>query len=580
MNSLKRRLLMIAVVIGMVPLAVSAQNIAEIAKSDPLLISGAIGTQNTYYYSSQGNGYATPLSNSFYANLNISVYGINMPFSFMYNNNQTSFSYPTFSFNISPSYKNWTLHIGRRTMPFSNYIYNLPFDGAGIEYSGKKFRFGAFYGLLRKAINDDPMDPSARSPQYSRKGMGFKVGYGNRLNYLDLYIFRAKDNISSIDARWYEKIAPQENLALGMKGRLSFKQYLSLTANMATSIFSTDMNSERLKVEALNNWDKIFEARYSSLYRFAGDVSLNFNTKAITGMVSYKMIQPDYQTLGSNYISNNVQSLGINLSTNMFHNKLSLTGTFSGQEDNLSGKQLYTNRGLVYSASSNLNLIDNLMMTLSYNGYRQIQNNGTAVVNDTTRVNRIMHSLTASPSYTFSGSKTSHYVGVSYSYNMNKDLNTFNHGVGDVTTHAGGVNYSLTFNETGLTYSGNYCHQTSKGDDSNFTTDVVSLGVSRSMLENKNLNLSADASAGINSYGEMKSVSYGLAAAAAYTLKEAHQFTFHASVNKFNDYYVTSNTSYNGFDLTLSLNYSYTFSLLELRRSAEKEDKPKARAKK
>ena len=34
-----------------------AQNIAEIAKSDPLVISGAVGTQNTYRYSSVGNGY-------------------------------------------------------------------------------------------------------------------------------------------------------------------------------------------------------------------------------------------------------------------------------------------------------------------------------------------------------------------------------------------------------------------------------------------------------------------------------------------------------------------------------------------
>lgn len=564
----------------MVPLAVSAQNISEIAKSDPLLISGAIGTQNTYYYSSQGNGYASPLSNSFYANLNISVYGINMPFSFMYTNNQTSFSYPTISFNVSPTYKNWTLHIGHRSMPFSNYIYNIPFNGAGIEYNGKKLRFSAFYGLLRKAINDDPMDPSARSPQYSRKGMGFKVGYGSRVNYLDLYLFRAKDNISSIDARWYEKIAPQENIALGVKGRVSLKQYLSLTANVATSVFTTDMNSERLKVEALNNWDKIFEARYSSLYRFAGDVSLNFNTKAIAGVVSYKMIQPDYKTLGSNYISNNVQSIGINLSTNLFKNMINLTGNFSGQEDNLSGKQLYTNRGLVYSANANINLVNNLALGLSYNGYRQIQNNGTAVVNDTTRVNRLMHSLTASPSYNFAGNNTSHYIGFSYSFNMNKDLNTFHGGAGDITTHAGGVNYSLTFNDTGLTCTGNYTHQTSKGDDSNFNTDVVSLGVSRSMLENRNLNLSADVSTGINSYGDMKSVSYGLAASAAYTLKEAHQFTFNAAVNKFNDYYVTSNTSYNGFDMTLSLNYSYTFSLLELKRSSEKEEKTKKTSKK
>lgn len=566
----------LALAIGMVPLASSAQNIAEIGKSDPLLISGVIGTQNTYYYSSAGNGYSSPLSNSIYANLNMTVYGISMPFSFMYTNNQSSFSYPTFSFNISPSYKNWTLHIGRRSMPFSNYIYNIPFEGVGIEYTGK-LRFGAFYGTLRKAINDDPMDPSARHPQYKRRGWGLKLGYGNSVNFLDLYLFRAKDNISSIDERWYETVSPQENLALGLKGRVSLKRYLSLTTNMAMSVFSSDLQSERLKVEALNNWDKVFDARYSSLYRFAGDVSLNFNMKSLNGMVSYKMIQPDYKTLGSNYISNNVQSLGLSLGTNLLQGKVNLAGNFSGQEDNLSGKQLYTNRGLVYSANANVNVIDNLGMNFTYNGYRQTQNNGTAVVNDTTRVNRIMHSFTASPSYNIACTNTSHYIGLSYSYNMNKDLNPFHEGMGDVTTNAIGANYSLSFNETGLTCNGNYSHQTSRGEDNTFKTDAFSIGVSRSMLEDRNLNLSVDLSTSLNSYGDQTSVSYGLIAGASYTLKDAHQFSFNAAVNKFNDYYVSSNTSYKGFDIQLSLNYSYSFTLLEWKRKSEKSDDTKSK---
>ena len=53
---------------------VTAQDIASIAKSDPLIISGAIGTQNTYYHTSSGMGYASPLSTSLYANLNINLH--------------------------------------------------------------------------------------------------------------------------------------------------------------------------------------------------------------------------------------------------------------------------------------------------------------------------------------------------------------------------------------------------------------------------------------------------------------------------------------------------------------------------
>ena len=76
------------------PKVVHAQDISQIAKSDPLIITGAVGTQNTYYHSSMGNGFASPLTNSVWANLNISVYGFSMPFSFYYANSNTSFNYP------------------------------------------------------------------------------------------------------------------------------------------------------------------------------------------------------------------------------------------------------------------------------------------------------------------------------------------------------------------------------------------------------------------------------------------------------------------------------------------------------
>ena len=54
-------------------LTVQAQDISQIAKSDPLIITGAVGTQNTYYHSSVGNGYSSPLSNMLFVNLNISL---------------------------------------------------------------------------------------------------------------------------------------------------------------------------------------------------------------------------------------------------------------------------------------------------------------------------------------------------------------------------------------------------------------------------------------------------------------------------------------------------------------------------
>ena len=156
-----------------------AQNIAEIAKSDPLVISGAVGTQNTYRYSSTGTGYGSPLSNTIYANLDICIYGFNMPFSLYYTNGSLDFNYPQLSLNFTPRYKNWTGHIGQSSMAMSNYVMNMSFNGIGLEYNSNRFRAGIFYGRLRNAVNGDPTDPYARTPQYKRMGWGFKLGYGS-----------------------------------------------------------------------------------------------------------------------------------------------------------------------------------------------------------------------------------------------------------------------------------------------------------------------------------------------------------------------------------------------------------------
>ena len=125
-------------------LTAQGQDISQIAKSDPLIITGAVGTQNTYYHSSLGDGYMSPFSNTVFLNMNISLYGFTMPFSLYYSNDNLDFNYPQLSFNLNPRYKNWTGYIGRGSMNYSSYVMDMSFNGIGFEYDdGKRLRFGA-----------------------------------------------------------------------------------------------------------------------------------------------------------------------------------------------------------------------------------------------------------------------------------------------------------------------------------------------------------------------------------------------------------------------------------------------------
>ena len=547
-----------------------SQNISEIAKSDPLIITGAVGTQNTYRYSSVGNGYGSPLSNVIYANLNICLYGFNMPFSLYYSNADLNFNHPQLSFNISPTYKNWTAYFGQSTMSMSNYVMNMSFNGVGLEYSSDKFRGGLFYGRLRNAINADPEDPFARTPQYKRMGWGFKVGYGSGKNYIDFYLLNAYDCENSIDELWREQIRPQENLVVGVKGCVTPFNWLSVTANAAASVFNTDKHAPEVPVKT--DFDKVFDVKYSSLMRFAGDVSANINIKGFSTSISYRMVQPDYTSLGTYYMSNNYHSLGITFGTSLF-NKISLSGTFSGQADNLTKKQLYTTYGYVYAANASTRIGNNFSINAAYNGYMQTQGDGTREVNDTTRIHRRMSSYSVTPAFNCESEHLGHNISLSANLTENKDLNKFATGESDVKTTALGLSYNLNVKSIETDFSLTCSHQESNGYRTKYVSEIATLGTSRSFLKDKNLNFSASISLCYNEIKrQSKRLSLGADISASYTHKKVHMFSTNASFNQYGDVNITKTKSnLNCTDISVSLNYTYTFTLLEIKRKANKD---------
>lgn len=545
------------------------QDISQIAKSDPLIITGSIGTNNTYYYSSIGNGYASPLSNSFYANLNISLYGFNMPFALYYTNDNMSFSHPQLTFSLSPRYKHWTGYLGQGSMSYSSYVMSMSFNGIGVEFDdSKRWRFGMFYGVLRRAINDNPDDPLARTPQYKRIGWGFKVGYGSRSNYVDLYFLKAYDRLKSIDERWQRQVSPQDNIVVGLRAAVQPLPYLNVTANAAASVFSTDTRAETVQDSLFNSgWSKVFDTRYTSLARFAGDISANLYLRGFSASAFYRMVQPDYTSLGTYYMSNNYHSLGLSVTASLPGN-VSLSAMFSGQADNLSRRQLYTTRGYVYSANVGTRLFNILNLSASYSGYTQVQGDGTAPVNDTTKVDRIMQSFTLTPSVAFDTRDLTHSIALSASYTQNKDRNRFSTGQSDVSSVALGLSYGLGVKPWDTNFSATLNYQSSKGYRTRYISRIASLNASRSFLKEKNLSLSATLNMIYNEVkGRSKSLSLGADLSAGYTLKKVHMFSLAASFNKYGDVNITKRrSSLDATDITASLNYNYTFSLLEIKR--------------
>ena len=546
-----------------------AQDIVQIAKSDPLIISGAVGTNNTFYHST-GYNYASPLQSTVWANLNVSVYGIAMPFAFYYSNSDYKFSYPQFQFKISPTYKQWHAFIGQGALDYSPYVLNSSVNGFGLEYTSDKLRFGAFYGNLRSAINDNPESLDARQPQYKRIGWGAKVGYGSKKHFVDLYFLRAYDCPSSIDEYWWSTVSPQSNLVVGLRGSTQPLKWMSINLNAATSAFTSDTRAPAVESGKVRDFDDIFNARYTSNMRFAGDASVNLNLGKTVTSLFYRFVQPNYTSLGTSYMTNNYHSFGLNLSTKVLK-KINLSGTFSAQSDNLSDEQLYTTKAYVYSANATTR-IGQQIVSLRYNGYLQDQSDGTAQVTDSSRVHRIMHSVGATTSRNWQTTNLSHTFSVSAGFNMNKDLNKFATGHSDVKTVSRGINYSLLVEPWQTDFSAALSHQQSFGYNRRYMSDNLALTASRSFFEENPLTVSATLSTCYNRLAKMReNMSLGGNMQVNYSLKKKHTFGLSASVSRSNDVNITSNEDmYNVTEVNVGFNYAYTFSLFEIKSKASK----------
>ena len=541
----------------------SSQNISQISKASPLMITGAVGSQNTYRYSSSGDGFSSPMSNAMYAYGKINLYGVNMPFSFYYTNSTLDFDHPSVAFSLSPSYGKWQGFIGLSSMEFNSYMMNMSFNGVGLEYKDTNWHGGFFYGKLRNAVNDDPTDPHARSPQYKRMGWGFKAGYTDgKKYYADVYLLRAYDCLSSLGDIYHSTIKPQESLVLGIKAGYNVYDWLSVSTNLATSAFSTDTEADELNTTT--TFDDVFDTRYSTLSRFAGDISANVHLPYVNASLCYRIVQPDYTSLGTYYMMNNYESLGLTASSFLF-NKVALSGSIARQSDNVSGEQLYTTYSYIYNVCASSRLTDHINLSALFNGYVQNQKDGTIAIKDEQRIHRRMMSYSLMPSYCFETTGLEHNIGLSLNYTENDNLNRITVGESDVKTLAAGCSYGVDVDALAMNFTGAYSHQNTRGYSTEYTSDICSVTANRSFLSDSKLDASATLSVCNNriTNGD-NSFSLGLELSASYTLNKAHLFSASMGLNKYTDVNsVLAGTNFKGTDFTVSLNYAYTFSIVK-----------------
>lgn len=529
------------------PLTSMAQDSEMQTVVDPLTVSGSVGTQITSSWNNADLHYNSPFSAVAYANLTVNAYGISIPMSVNFvnvNAKQFSFSDPSFMINFRPMWKRFTFYFGTAAMNFSNYTYNgISFDGVGMEYKGKKFRFGGFYGNFNHATtfrteldNRDAIQFLSDSllgmnnvayttfPQFKRKAYAAHMAIGSKRNYVDISMLHAADDINSLPTQWYmfnvyssdivdttlivrdSTIKGKENLAVGLKGHFTIGKWAMFEANLGASLFTPDIVREEIVLEGEDSGvatankvmnglrrSKLYDVRYGSEVRFAGDALLNLNFSPVSATLTYRFVQPDYTSLGANGFNQNAQTFGGNLSTSLLNNTafLSLNGYL--QRDNLDKKQMYTNQVGSYSASWNNYFGDNMALSVMYNGVTQKQLDGVLVVPEETRINQIAHCLDISPSYTLS-SVNDHTFSLNFNLLQNKNRNKLMEwATFDVTTTSFGLGYDVYFTGSRVSLDANYDYSLSRSPGNDYNSHCFTGGTSYRFIDRDNLRLSGNA---------------------------------------------------------------------------------------
>lgn len=514
---------------------------------DPLTVSGTVGTQLTSSWNNADLHYNSPFSTSTYANMTFNVYGISIPMSVNLINvsaEQFTFPKPTFTINFRPIWKKFTFHFGTSAMNFSNYTYNgISFDGVGLEYKGDKFRFGGFYGNFNHAttfrtelderdaiqfLSDSLLGLNnvayTTFPQFKRKAYAAHIAVGSLRNYVDLSLLHAADDLNSLPPQWYmynvyssdivdttlfvrdSTIKGKENLALGLKGHFTIGKWVTFETNLGASLFTPDITREEVVLEEGSNGAAVanniigglrksglYNLRYGSEIRFAGDAMLNLNFSPVSTTFTYRFVQPDYTTLGANGFNQNSQTFGGNLSTSLFNNIAFLTLNGYLQRDNMDKKQLYTNQVGSYTVSWNNSFGESVALSILYNGVTQKQLDGVMVVPENIRINQLTHSFDLSPSYTLS-LNNDHTFSLNFNLLQNKNLNKQMEGMSfDVTTTSYGLGYDVYLSKSRLSLNANYDYSLSRSPGNDYNSHCLTGGTTYRFIKTDNMSLSGNA---------------------------------------------------------------------------------------
>lgn len=372
------RLLVLPVVaLLLLGIRADAQRLDAVGKEAPLTVGGSFSSSFIGYGTTGQMAGRAPFTSYMSGSMNFDIYGVSMPFTFSWSSQTTgSFQQPFNQVAIHPTYKWITAHIGFTSMSFSSHsLSGHTFRGLGFDLTPPgRFKISLMGGeLLRPTKPGSLADATEVVPSYRRWGGGFKVGYALDKHSIDLILFKATDVVGSIppvpDALG---VKPKDNLVVGLNLSSRITDRLALRMETTLSALTNDIRLAKdpsFKSPVPNLGFMLTRNGSTALYKaFKGGIDYTLGAYSL-GM-GYERIDPEYQSLGGYYFTNDMENVTLNFAARFFKDKAQLSLNVGKQRDNLNSKKSTSFSNWVGAANLALMPSERVNLNFSYSGFQ------------------------------------------------------------------------------------------------------------------------------------------------------------------------------------------------------------------
>ncbi len=533
--------------------------------------TGGINISNIFYHTSDTISRRDPYQYILTGNLNLNLFGYSTPFSFTYSNSQRSYTQPFNRLSFTPQYKWIKAYIGYTSMSFSPYtLSGHSFKGGGVELTPGSWRLALMAGQLKKAIEYDPLNESSSGASYKRMGYGIKVGYEKSKSSISANVFTAKDDEKSIQHFTGNNFPqPKENIVVGVSGRTTLIDHISLEGEYALSILTSNIipglvEADSTKAESENN---TIDSQAGITRRFdAYSFGIGYQTSPFGLMLRYERVAPDYQTLGAYYFNNDMENITMVPTVRLHEGRLAISGNAGIQRNNLDKSRESTTKrwvgagNIVFTPAEKWNLTFNYSNFSTYSNIRPQTDPFFNNSMDSLNFYQVTNQIGGSVMYSFGKKEAPCYLMINTSYQKATETSAGEQSKSTSGFITANTSYSQIMSNSGLSIALSYNFSASTAPEMKTVYQGPGINLSK-MLMNKTLRAGLNSTYSQNTLNGKKgspvlSTGINLGYSPKKTEEGKHSINFNLTiVQRFPSEIQKQKRS----ELTGNLNYAFTF---------------------